>query len=275
MTTATEIPPRQRRIARNYALHEEFINDTYPMVRQLELPRIPERSDRVAVIIEPREHPYLEYVLRNTMYFLGPSWGLQIVCGKQNYEFVRDLVTDWGVVRINVLDVDNLTREEFRDLRKNSKFWAGLAGDMLLCFETDTLLRRPGVEPFLDYDYVGAPWNRKQAVSDVVRVGNGGLSLRRRRTMIDMCLRGKTHAIPSEDTYFSIQLHLHRDELNLPSVEVARQFAVESLYYPDPVGLHKPWNYLRYSEMLTLYEGIRYDQDSAPPAGNNDQTKGY
>ncbi len=261
-------------MARNYALHEDFINNTYPAVRQLELPRIPVNTDRFAVIIEPRIHPHLEYVLRNTMYFLGPHWGLQIVCGRQNHDFIRTLVSDWGNVRIIALDVDNLSREAFRDLRKNSSFWAGLAGDMLLCFETDTLLRRCGVEFFLEYDYVGAPWNRKQAVSDVVRVGNGGLSLRRRSTMIDMCLRGKTHAIPSEDTYFSIQLHLHRDEFNLPSVEVARQFAVESLFYPDPLGLHKPWNYLRYSEMLTLYEGIRYDQSSTPHVGNSDETAG-
>jgi len=258
MNDSSQPSPRELRQARNYALHQEFINDTYPIVRELDVTGIPEHSDRHAVIIEPREHPHLEYVLRNVMFFLGPGWGLRIICGRQNYEFVRGLVAGWGSVRLHVLDTDNLTRDEFRNLRKNSRFWADLRGDMLLCFETDTMLRRPGIDAFMEYDYIGAPWNKKQAVSDVVRVGNGGLSLRRRSTMIDMCLRGKTHTIPSEDSYFSIQLHLHKDEVNLPSVEVARTFAVESLYYPDPLGLHKPWSYLRYSEMLSLYESITY-----------------
>ncbi len=232
----------RKRHAKNKDFHHEFINDTYSIVRNLAFPSMPLASDRVAVIIEPRPHPHLEYVIKNIMHFLGDGWGLQIIGSRSNEKFLNEILADCPNAYVRILDVENLTRLEFREMRKDSKYWQSLQGKQLLCFETDTLLCRPGIEAFLEYDYIGAPWKAIQAVSDVVRVGNGGLSLRSKQAMIDMCLRGKTHAIPSEDTYFSVQLHLHKDEYKLPSVEVAKQFSVETLYYQTPLGFYKFWN---------------------------------
>ena len=248
----------RRRYVANLKLHDSFLRDTSACVRELDIPTIPKESNNFAVILEPRSHPHLEYVLRNVMYFLGDGWGLYIVCGRSNQEFVSRIVADWGSVWIETLDCDNLTRHQFRSLRKSANFWRNLKGEKLLCFESDALLCRSGVGEYLDYDYIGAPWSVGQAVSDVVRVGNGGLSIRSRQAMIDMCLRGKTHTIPSEDSYFSMQLHLHRDEYNLPDVEVAKTFSVETMYHPTPLGFHKPWPYITKAELLTIYGNINY-----------------
>ena len=56
---------------------------------------------------------------------------------------------------------------------------------MILIWQEDTLLCGPLLEPFLDYGYVGAPWDPKDAWVEgkawLAGVGgNGGLSLRRR-----------------------------------------------------------------------------------------------
>lgn len=242
----------------NVELHNEFIQDTYPIVREFEFRSIPAESDYFAVIIEPRPHPHLEYVLRNVMHFLGDGWGLFVVAGSGNREFVTNMLSGWSTVWVRFLEAENLTREEFRALRKSVPYWRGLKGKKLLCFEVDALLCRPGIDKFTQFDYIGAPWSKELTVSDVVRVGNGGLSLRSKQAMIDMCQRGKTRTIPSEDSFFSLHLHLHKDEYRLPTVEEAMQFSVETLYYPTPLGFHKPWPYLRRSELLTLYDGIDY-----------------
>ncbi|GJL81591.1 MAG: hypothetical protein DHS20C01_12250 [marine bacterium B5-7] len=255
--TDTQVNMRRRRQA-NLKFHEEFVTDTYPLVREFGFDSIPAESEYFAVIIEPRPHPHFEYVLRNVMHFLGDGWGLFVVTSNANRENITSLLQGWNTVWVEFLKQDNLTREEFRALRKSVSYWSRLKGKTLLCFEVDTLLCHHGVHEFTGFDYIGAPWSVGQAVSDVVRVGNGGLSLRGRQAMIDMCQRGKTHVIPSEDSFFSIQLHLHKDEYRLPSVETAKRFSVETLYYPSPLGIHKPWLYLTRSELLTIYDTIDY-----------------
>jgi hypothetical protein len=210
------------------------------------------------VIIEPRPHPDLAYVIRNMMHFLGDHWGLCIVTSKSNVEFIRTILPGWKNYHLRELPGTNLTREEFRHLRKSEQFWNQLPGKKLLCFETDTLLCRSGIEEFLHYDYVGAPWTINQSPSRVVRVGNGGLSLRSKQAMIELIGCGKPHVIPSEDTYFSIQLQLYKDLYNVPDVKTAMTFAVETLFYPRPLGLHKPWFYRTTDEMTALYGSIRY-----------------
>lgn len=248
---------RRRRLA-NLKFHEDFVEDTYAQVKNLELPPIPEKTDYVAVLIEPRPHKHLEYVIRNIRHFLGPGWGLYIVGSRSNREVLLKIVEGMTNAQLEFLDVDNLSREEFRDLRKSFSYWHRLPGKKLLCFETDTLLCRSGVFEFTDYDWVGAPWKKGFAISDVVRVGNGGLSIRSRQAMMDMCARGKPRVIPSEDSYFSLHLHLHKDEYKIPSVDVAKQFSVETLYYPTPLGIHKPWLYLTRSELMSIYDTIKY-----------------
>jgi len=257
MTKHTE--EELRRYKANFKIHSEFIMDTYNKVREFDFTSIPVESDYFAVIIEPRPLPHLEYVIRNVMHFLGEGWGLYIVGSNSNREHLIEITRGWNHVTMEILDVDNLSREEFRAMRKNHKYWGRLKGKKLLCFESDTLLCRQGIHEFTEFDYIGAPWGEKYAVSDVVRVGNGGLSIRSRQAMIDMCHKGKPRVIPSEDSFFSIQLNLHKDDYNLPDVETAMQFSVESMYYPTPLGIHKPWLYMSKAEMLTIYDSINYD----------------
>ena len=46
-------------------------------------------------------------------------------------------------------------------LLKSPEFWSELDAQHVLFFQTDSLLVHGNIEPFLKYDYVGAPWHRK------------------------------------------------------------------------------------------------------------------
>jgi len=245
--------------ASNLRIHNSFVNDTMKQVMEFDMTNIPADSDKFAVILEPRPLPGLEYVVRNIMHFLGEEWGLCIVTSQKNRDFLYSTFRDWQTVQTRFFEQENLTREEFRNMRKSIPYWESLPGKQLLCFEADTLMCRRGIEDYLQYDYVGAPWRKSLALSDKIRVGNGGLSLRSKQTMIDMIRLGRPKVIPSEDSYFSIHLHLHQEDYNLPDLKTANTFAVETMYYPTPLGIHKPWLYLSTAEILTIYDGIKYD----------------
>lgn len=250
--------------ARNRAIWDEFIDRTYPAVRRLPQPNVPGESDKYVVMVEPRRHNALEYVLRNVLHFLDDSWGLQIFSGTRNHEFIKAITVDWGLVHTEVLPVENLDTRAYNQLKKSSEFWERVRGEHVLWIEPDCLLRRRGLERFLKFDYVGAPWRKEFAASAYCRVGNGGLSLRRVDAMREIAARANPEAelFALEDVFFCMNLQLanaqHPGRYQLPSVDEAMTFAVESMFATDPVGLHKPWPYVTTDQLQVLLSSIHY-----------------
>ena len=82
------------------------------------------------------------------------------------------------------MGIRNLSNIEHSEYMETSGFWKNVKGEKALIFQTDSLLLRSGIDEFLSYDYVGAPW-RKPKENQLV--GNGGLSLRTVSKMIEIC----------------------------------------------------------------------------------------
>lgn len=204
---------------------------------------IPYFTDKYCVIVEPREHKHLVPVIKNFMFLLqNKGWGLIIFHGADNEHFIQSALKDWKNVHYVNINVSNLTLYRYNYLLLSSNFWELLINIFeckhALIFQTDTLLLKDTVDDFLEYDYVGAPWYKEWI--EGVRVGNGGLSLRNTEKMLTICnnLRKSPVANMNEDIYFSYMCK----ELNfkVPTLEDAKKFSVETIYYPDPIGIHKP-----------------------------------
>jgi hypothetical protein len=55
----------------------------------------------------------------------------------------------------------------------------------------------------------------------------------------------------NEDVYFAFQTIV---PLLKPSFQEAQKFAVETVFYEQPFGIHAPWKYLNEHEMGVLLE---------------------
>lgn len=244
--------------SRNQALWNEFLAATdhkVPAPRHLRAP-----GDKCAVIIEPRRHPHLSYVIRNVMHFLGPSWGLCIVHGTENRPFVEEIIEGWGEVLLLDCGAADLPGHTYSDYKASPSFWWQLPSETILTFETDSILRRRGIDEFLEYDYIGAPWvwaliNRDAAEGPV---GNGGLSLRKRSAMLRILAEHGSERVPDtpEDQFFS--RWLYRDGYHLPSLQTAGRFSTETLFEPHSLGLHKAWQCQFESAFAQLLDDIEY-----------------
>lgn len=195
-------------------------------------------TDYCAVIVEPREQKDLEVVLKNVMYFLNDSgsdvkWGLKIYHGTKNEDFVKNIVKDWENVKLENLNVVDLSGILYNDLLKTPTFWKSLDTNNNLIFQTDSLLLKFGIDEFISYIYIGAPWIRFR---EGEIVGNGGLSFRKRDKMIEISETYKDDSITMEDIYFCKYL----DHFDIAPYGVAKQFSVEDVQYDDPLGLHQP-----------------------------------
>lgn len=223
-------------------------------------------SDRVAVIVEPRRHPYLRAVIRNHAAMLGPSWRVRLYTSAANAEWARASVGLGDRLELRVLPVgiDNLDHITYSQLLTSEAFWTELAADgaeHVLIFQADTVLFRPWTEEtegrwLAEYDYIGANYFNPAEVAWYPVGGiQGGLSLRRVSAML-RCVREVGWAdirrervwcrLPPiadqrmfEDIYFTHAIAMLG--LRWPKKEIRKMFSIEAEYYERPFG-HHGWN---------------------------------
>ena len=204
------------------------------------LPKFKSSSYKTSVIVESRNIPHLEYVLSKHCQHLNDSWAVRVVCTEDNKKYVTEIVNRLEANIQIMLDNKIKTLQDYNNLLLSKEFWDSLDAEKVLLFQEDGFLLRDGVEEFLDYDYIGAPWPLELRHSPT-GVGNGGFSLRSvskmKRALEEITLeRGNTLVI-AEDIYYSRALSLYSD-VKMPTWEAARSFSYESIYHPEPVGWH-------------------------------------
>lgn len=202
---------------------------------------------RTAVIVEPRRHAALHFVLKNFTENLDTTWKILIFHGTTNKDFVKEAMSSLPSDRFLPpiqLEVTNLTIRQYNLLLMHHAFYQCIPTETFLIFQTDSMILEPSyLEAFLDYDYVGAPWLNHG-------VGNGGLSLRKKRKMLDITNR----ILPSdmnEDQHIACQQLI---PMKKPPFEMAKRFSVETVFHERSFGIHVPWKYLRAEDMARLIE---------------------
>jgi len=234
------------------------------------------QTNRVAVIIEPRNHEVLYDLLTWTFYLLAPEgWKFIVYSGNLNIHDVLNFVNTSGVqdiVEVRTLGKDNLAVSEYSKMFTSTAFWQSIPYENILIFQTDSVWLDGKLDEFLHYDYVGSPWNERimAMIGLTHSIGNGGLSLRRRSAMIraitnyhkpgypDLRKRGLNQ---EEDFFFCYHC---KKSLNFPSKEVGMRFGSESIFSLSSKGFHKPWLYLP-DQMEQIYEHIDRKRDSLLP----------
>lgn len=202
-----------------------------------------------AIIIEPREHKALEFVLENFFTNLSDEWGFIIFHGIQNEKYIQKLFAttlskySGRIERMIKLNTDNLTPLQYSNICKSIAFYKCISTEIFLMFQTDSMILNPDLlNNFLEYDYVGAPWENGI-------VGNGGLSLRRKSKMIEICQKVDSKFAEYEDAYFSYQNIV---PLNKPPFREALQFSIETVFHEKSFGVHNTWRYLNEYELESL-----------------------
>jgi hypothetical protein len=200
-------------------------------------PSLPVDSDYFAVIVEPRIDENIETIIKTVMYYLEDSskkWGLQIFHGTKNIEQILSITKNWNNVSLVNLGTDNLTKREYNDMMMTTDFWNKVKGKKILSFQNDSILLKGGIDQFLKYDYIGAPWIKPK---EGYFVGNGGLSLRNKDKMIEICtLNNDKSNVPLEDIFFVKNLKGQ----GVANIETAYNFSMEDIFSPNAIGLHNP-----------------------------------
>lgn len=226
-------------------------------MKNIVLPKFKKESLYEAVIVEFREFPHLEFIIRNNIHKLGANWSHTVICGTNNYDMIQRICSDISTnIQIIQLNIANMTQSEYSHFLMTTDFWNLLKGNKILIYQEDSLIFKSNIDDFMDYDYIGAPFlqNKNDTPNGV---GNGGLSLRTKPIMLDIINKFpyttctfNTSTLeymnimqlqyPPEDVYFSKCMQENRIGI-VAEWEVASEFSSESVYNRNSFAGHKFW----------------------------------
>lgn len=218
-------------------------------------------------IVEPREHKHLKAVLNSVARLYGivgsssPEVSLFIFHGTDNKSFVKDIVKNWPGTHLINIGLKNLDRSgSYSQLLTSKSFFRWFKSSHVLIFQTDSLLLKPIDDEWFAYDYVGAPCGQIGTQIWAPYTQNGGFSLRNPKTMIRYLDKfGEPENPWNEDIWWCRELTSSRGKslgITMPSRDKATEFSVEGIFYPSPVGTHRPYSYLKDTEVHDLLKSL-------------------
>ena len=198
-------------------------------------------SSYTAIIVEPRKHKALEYVLNNFLENLDDKWNIILFHGNLNEDYSKDIIyknKHKNRIKLINLKVDNLTISDYSNLFYSKDFYNYIPTEIFLVFQTDTIIcsqYKDYIYKFIEYDYVGAPWKDG-------RVGNGGLSLRKKSKMLEILNVCNNSIVlgSNEDLFFSNPCN-NTIKYSKPTFEQAKEFSIEHVLNDKSFGLHQAY----------------------------------
>jgi hypothetical protein len=191
-------------------------------------------ESKVALLIENRVNPILAPLMLHFISVVPPDWRFRFMGSVDSVEYLNKSMAIREHVAAGKLDLtyipSNMSTSSQEEI---SRFLTTLwlyevvlqPAEWLLVFQTDSILcanSRQTLNDYLEYDWVGAPWNPQGKFG-----GNGGLSLRRVSAIIDV-LRNQERVPGSdpEDVWLTERLG-HRPNAKLANGTVSSTFSGE------------------------------------------------
>lgn len=204
-----------------------------------------------AIIIEPRKHKALYFVLHNVLDCLSEEWNIVFFHGNLNKEYSIPIVDELNGLyhdRIHMVDleIDDLTINTYSELlATKSVIYNYIDTEYFLVFQTDSMIFKKHIyllDHFIssNYDYVGSPWLKTnyEITKNCDYIGNGGFSLRKTSKMLEIIDKIPWNQ-PYEDLYFATKYD--SIDVKKPSYEIALQFCFDEAFHTTAFACHKPW----------------------------------
>jgi hypothetical protein len=181
-----------------------------------------------ALIVETRKVDNLEQVIFDHMRHLPKGTDLYILTSWHN-EYLSKYFPN-ATFRFSTRD---MPVDKYNRLMTSPEFWDDfLDYDRILVFQHDSMLLRGGIEEFYPYDYVGAPWAWNPTYG-----GNGGLSLRNPKVMLEITERYPWNGIQNEDHWLCMHMSNFRIG-SLAPLDVCKRFSCEGIFELGTLGYH-------------------------------------
>lgn len=246
-----------------------FISNDFPVIDVF--------SEKKSLLVETRNLPHLEFVIKNTIQKLGDGWGHIIFCSRDNHANVKNICKSISSnIEIFVLEKQLHTKNDFNNLLLSSDFWDKISCEKVLVYQPDTFIFKQFDDTFLEWDYIGSPWAYRNAQGEVKLIhkdistlynlerpfytGNGGFSLRSVSMMKEIVNSGVLNDFPGmflmpeldyapEDVIISVFCNRNPHKYRVPPLFICEKFSFEIFYNTDSFACHQPYSYIPFDSI--------------------------
>lgn len=234
------------------------------------IPNQQDKSKNLILLIDNREND-LSVISCKCALINTKDWHCRVITSKKSEIYYTRQLPQVQIQTHPLLD-NEFDIDVYNTILEDIELWKSLEEDgyeNVLIIQDDGIMVRPGIEKFMKYDYVGAPWADipdniviKETITSNM-VGNGGFSLRKVKTTIkcleqyaDKKLETFYHNINRipEDVYFVKWLTKMGAEF--PTIDEASLFSTEQIINPKNIGFHKFWVYHPYHKVKEVFNSI-------------------
>ncbi len=211
----------------------------------------PLTASKTICIVERREHPNFDYILKNVCYF-SQGWSITVICSNENYDFVKGMLQEKPATVLPLFEgygTPEQGKEEYNTLLQTETFWKGIDAEWILTVEMDSYLLRPLPVEMFEYDYVASHW-----AWDKTSQG-GGLSLRKKEAMLFLCSQ-KFPMCLAQDIW--VNDGCKKYGLKTPTYVAMQNWFVESCYSFVPIGVHQWWTFWDANHKNALEEFVTF-----------------
>lgn len=203
----------------------------------------PKHAPLCGIFIESRDHPDIEYALRNFSCML-PHASLAILHSNSNFEKISKIIGPGTNVRFIKVQ-EPYGRMDYVKGNLSPEFWDPfLEFDRVLMFFIDSGIRYNSVLKFMHYDFIGAHWNHLPTGDPRVFQGNGGFSLRNPRLMKLINIKWPCPDPDiGEDVWFNHHLVHNVPGAVLPTKATCAEFSTEGNDIGGSMGFHDSERY--------------------------------
>ena len=203
----------------------------------------PKKSPLCGVFVESRDHPDLEYALKNFSCML-PFASLTILDSNSNHEKILNIVGPDTNIRFIRLP-EPFGRDQWIRGSFSPNFWEPLCDfEKILIFNVDTGIRHNSILKFLHYDFIGAHWNHLPMADPNVFQGNGAFSIRNPKLLWYIT---QNYQCPEswnlDDCWFVWHLFHKVPSSVLPTKSTCAQFSTEGNDIDGTMGFHDTERY--------------------------------
>jgi hypothetical protein len=206
-------------------------------IQNIKLQDVPKESIYESVLIEFRIFPHIEFIIRNNILKLGSDWSYTIVCGNLNFDFITTMCSSISEsIKIIKLNYDIVTPFTYSEILTSIDFWNLFKGEKILIHQEDSIIFKDNIKDFIQWDYIGAPWSKKNIIN-YNNIGNGGFSLRNKQCMIDIINKNSNSklVVHPENVYFTKSM-IDMKIGNIADYDTATLFSSEIFFNPDSFG---------------------------------------
>ena len=241
---------KKRRIQKKADIFRNQAKDMVSQSRKIKVKNFKKESNYETVFIDFRVLDHVEFLIRNVIYKFDENWCHTIVCGNDNYQYMKRLCDSISKnIKIIKLDIDNLNQKTYSDLLQTTEFWNLFDSEKIFLYQEDSIVFKNNIEDFLEFDWIGSPFyytiNKEKKIG-----GNGGCCLRTRDIMLK-CLENEKPYFP-EDIYYCETIQKYNLG-KLPKFDIAIQFGEENINTNDiPFCGHQVWKSEKFDNLKTM-----------------------